>query len=111
MAVNLSVISVSNESFYCVQMNPLCKLYVEPYGKNYQADNDALNKQGVFLHEHARPLNKQFAWRLTTGSAFMKMARLKAIIEIICSLILANVLVISQNVYLRFQIIFFSYRY
>ena len=37
----------------------------------------------VFLHEHARPLNKRFAWRLTTGSAFIKMARLKAIIGII----------------------------
>ena len=35
------------------------------------------------MHEHARPLNKRFAWRLTTGSAFIKMARLKAIIEII----------------------------
>ena len=31
-------------------------------------------EQGSFLHEHARPLNKQFAWRLTTGSAFIKMA-------------------------------------
>ena len=29
------------------------------------------------------PLNKRFAWRLTTGSAFFKMARVKAIIEII----------------------------
>ena len=29
------------------------------------------------------PLNKRFAWRLTTGSAFIKMARVKAIIEII----------------------------
>ena len=29
------------------------------------------------------PLNKRFAWRLTTGSAFFKMARLKAINEII----------------------------
>ena len=34
------------------------------------------------MHEHARPLNKRFASRLTTGSAFMKIARLKAIIEI-----------------------------
>ena len=34
---------------------------------------------GVFLHEHARPLNKRCAWRLTTGSTFIKMARLKAI--------------------------------
>ena len=40
-------------------------------------------QQGSFLHEHARPLNKRCAWRLTTGFAFMKMARLKAIIAII----------------------------
>ena len=40
-------------------------------------------EQGSFLHEHARPLNKQCAWRLTTGSAFIKMARLKAIVAII----------------------------
>ena len=37
-------------------------------------------RQGSFLHEHARPLNKRCAWRLTTGSAFIKMARLKAIV-------------------------------
>ena len=33
MVVNLSVINVSDESFlliYCVQMNLLCKLYIEP---------------------------------------------------------------------------------
>ena len=30
--------------FICVQMNPLSKLNIEPYGKNYQADTDALNK-------------------------------------------------------------------
>ena len=30
--------------FYCVPMNPLCKLYLEPYRKNYQADTDALFK-------------------------------------------------------------------
>ena len=37
------------EPFYCVQMNPLCKLYIEPYGKNYmyQADTGALNKNKV----------------------------------------------------------------
>ena len=35
------------------------------------------------MHEHARPLNKQCAWRLTTGSALIKMAFLKAIIMII----------------------------
>ena len=40
-------------------------------------------EQGSFSHEHARPLNKRFAWRLTTGSAFIKIARLKAIIAII----------------------------
>ena len=33
-------------------------------------------QKGSFLHEHARPLNKRLAWRLTTGSAFIKMARL-----------------------------------
>ena len=34
--------------FYCAQMNPLCKLmYIEPYGKNYQADTDTLNKNVV----------------------------------------------------------------
>ena len=40
-------------------------------------------QQGSFLHEHARPLNKRCTWRLTTGFAFIKMARLKAIIAII----------------------------
>ena len=41
-------------------------------------------QQGSFLHEHARPLNKRCAWSgLTTGSAFIKMVRLKAIIAII----------------------------
>ena len=34
-------------AFYCVQMNLLCKLYIEPYGKNYQADTDAFNKNVV----------------------------------------------------------------
>ena len=28
-------------------MNPLGKLYLEPYRKNYQADTDALNKNVV----------------------------------------------------------------
>ena len=40
-------------------------------------------KQGSFLHEHARPLNMRCTRRLTTGFAFIKMARLKAIIAII----------------------------
>ena len=40
-------------------------------------------KQGYFLEEHARPLNKLCVWRFTTGSAFIKMARLKAIVAII----------------------------
>ena len=31
------------------------------------------------MHEHARPLNKRFARRPTTGSAFIKMACLKAV--------------------------------
>ena len=35
------------------------------------------------MHEHARPLNKRLAWGLTTGSAFIKMARLKVILAII----------------------------
>ena len=35
------------------------------------------------MHEHARPLNKQCAWGLTTGSALIKMACLKAISAII----------------------------
>ena len=34
-------------AFYCVHMNPLCKLYIEPYGKNYRADTDALNQNVV----------------------------------------------------------------
>ena len=39
-------------AFYCVEMNPLCKLFIEPYGKNYmwmmyQADTGALNKNKV----------------------------------------------------------------
>ena len=45
--------------------------------------NPCCAEQGSFLHEHARPLNKRCAWRLTTGFAFIKMARLKAIIAII----------------------------
>ena len=40
-------------------------------------------QQGSFLHEHARPLNMRCTRRLTTGFAFIKMARLKAIIAII----------------------------
>ena len=32
---------------YCIQMNPLCKLYIEPHGKSYQADTDVLNKNVV----------------------------------------------------------------
>ena len=33
-------------AFYSVEMNPLCKLFIEPYGKNYmyEADTGALNK-------------------------------------------------------------------
>ena len=42
-----------------------------------------LFEQGSFLLEHARPLNKRCAWRLTTGFAFIKMVRLKDIIAII----------------------------
>ena len=34
-------------AFYFVQMNPLWKLYIEPYGKDYQADTGALNKNKV----------------------------------------------------------------
>ena len=40
MVVNLSAINVSDETF-------LGKLYMEPFGKNYQADTDALNKNVV----------------------------------------------------------------
>ena len=40
-------------------------------------------EQGSFLHEHARPLDKRCTWRLTTRFAFIKLARLKAIITII----------------------------
>ena len=40
---------------------------------------DCLNR-GLFLHEHAGP---KCAWILTTGSALIKMASLKAIIVII----------------------------
>ena len=38
-------------AFYCVQMKPLCKLYIQPYRKNYQADTDALNKNMWFNTE------------------------------------------------------------
>ena len=37
------------KAFYCIQMNPLCKLYIEPSGKDYQADTDA-NKQNVIQY-------------------------------------------------------------
>ena len=36
-----------SRAFYCIQINPLCTLYIEPHGKNYQADTDALNKNVV----------------------------------------------------------------
>ena len=52
--------------------------------RNSQLESDVSRlEQGSFLHEYARPLNKRCAWRLTTGSALIKMARLKAIIAII----------------------------
>jgi len=52
MVVNLSAILMAKKmflmrAFYCVQTNPLCKWYIEPYGKNYQADTDALNENVV----------------------------------------------------------------
>ena len=50
--------------------------------KNFKFGGSEM-QQGSFLHEHARPLNKRCVWRLTTGFAFIKMARLKAIIAII----------------------------
>ena len=34
-------------AFYCIQMNPLCKLYIQPYGKNHQADTDVLNENVI----------------------------------------------------------------
>ena len=37
-----------------------------------------LRNRGLFCMSMCEPLNKRFAWRLTTGSAFIKMARLKA---------------------------------
>ena len=50
------------------------------------------------MHEHARPLNKRCAWRLTTGSAF------KAIITIIllvglgkCARVLTKCVVCKKN--------------
>ena len=49
----------------------------------WEVTKGCVTQQGSFLHEHARPLNKRFAWRLTAGSAFIKTARLKPIIEII----------------------------
>ena len=48
--------------------------------KNTLSQGRLVRQQGSFLHEHARPLNKRCVWRLTTGSAFIKMARLKAIV-------------------------------
>ena len=42
-----------------------------------------LRNRGLFCMSMCEPLNKRFAWRLTTWSAFIKMARVKAIIEII----------------------------
>ena len=38
---------------------------------------------GVFSAWACEPLNKLCAWRLTTGSAFIKMVRLKAVVAII----------------------------
>ena len=39
--------TVSKWTFYCIQMNPLCKFYTDSFGKNYQVDTDALNKYVV----------------------------------------------------------------
>ena len=49
----------------------------------WEVTKGCVTQEGSFLHEHARPLNKRFSWRLTAGSAFIKTARLKPIIEII----------------------------
>ena len=49
----------------------------------YLARRVKRRKTQLKKHEHARPLNKRCAWRLTTGFAFIKMARLKAIIALI----------------------------
>ena len=37
-------------AFYCIQMNPLCKLYIM---EDYQAETDALNKNVVQYREEA----------------------------------------------------------
>ena len=47
-----------------------------------EKESPAPPQQGFFLLGHARPLNKQCAWRLTTGSAFIRIAHLKGIIAI-----------------------------
>ena len=59
----------------CQDCAPIMEIHSQPFG--------SFKEQGSFSHEHAQPLNKRCAWRLTTGFAFLKMARLKAIITII----------------------------
>ena len=53
-------------AFYCVEMNPLCKLFIEPYGKNYmyQADTGALNKNKVqYTEENVNEMFHKLAYQ------------------------------------------------
>ena len=77
--------SVCDNEFHCVRTHFHTNGFALSLALKQRLGNDLPcgTKQGSFLHEHARPLNKRCAWRLTTGSAFIKMARLKAVIAII----------------------------
>ena len=68
----------------CIRCDPIPRqTSVQRLAHTRNVTTCCYSEQGSFLHEHARQLNKRCAWRLTTGSAFIKMARLKAIVAII----------------------------
>ena len=70
-------------------------LWLRKCGSIHSRNVGSKLEQGSFFHEHARPLNKRFARRLTAGPVFIKMARRKAVSSrLFCSLVLANALVI-----------------
>ena len=73
----------SNVFDYTVLFQERASHSIKPEWISYIPGLFWLFKQVSFLHERARPLNKQCTWTFTTGSALIKMACLKAIIAII----------------------------
>ena len=70
-----------------VRVRDQCHITEKYRGSAHEDCNLKLREQESFSHEHARPLNKRCAWRLSTGSAFIKMVRLKAIMIAIILLV------------------------